>query len=220
MRSFFIFLLAFIFAFNSSGQSREAFNSMERIAHQGLRIIEEQQISGNPYLDREFKPALIVRTDDSEITNMSLRYNIFKNIMEFKQKETLLYIADPITIDHIILDNNVFVYAPYKASKKIKRSYFQLIASGNFQLLKKYNSVLKKSDPKEGTPTRFEDSKPDYYLRYKDGTAKQITTRKELIKIIQPISKEIIDYIQQQKIKVYDETELISTIKYINKSTD
>jgi hypothetical protein len=191
----------------------------------GFKNLEENQISGSPYLSKQFKPCLIIKTDPSEIRNMSLRFNVFRNAMEFKQSETIMEIADPTLISRIVFDSCVFIYAPYTAGSKIRLGYFQLITEGKYQLLKIYKVDLKKSSNiNDVGPTnesnRFESLPPDYYLRYGTGMAYLINSQKGLIRVIQPISQEVIDTILQKNINVHNETELINTVIYINNSAN
>ena len=212
-----------------NGQIVTDFKSvMEKIHRQkmisGLNN-DENQISGNPYLNNQFKSCLIIKTDGSEIRDMSLRFNIFRNAMEFKQKETILEIADPTLISRIVFDSCVFIYAPYTIASKIRLGYFQLLTEGKYQLLKMYKvDFNEKSKINDVGPTsvsnRFESMQPDYYLRYGSGMAYLINSQKGLIRVIQPISQEIIDTILQKKINIRNETELINTVIYINNSTN
>lgn len=190
--------------------------------NQERKYLKEEQIAGSPYLDRQFISGLIIKTNNTEFRDIPLRYNIFNNTMEFKQKETILDIADPQTISRIILDNRVFVYAPYKAGKKIRLSYFQLLTEGKFQLLKMYKVAFKGSGEKlmvgdESNSNRFERLLPAYYLRYRNGMAHLIDSQKELIKILQPIPQEVIDFIQANSINTKNEKQLIDLIEYTNK---
>jgi hypothetical protein len=63
----------------------------------------------------------------------------------------------------------------------------------------------------------YENATPYYYLRYGDGMANLIDSQKKLIKILQPIPQEVIDYILKNNIKASDERELIDLMEYINK---
>ena len=213
-----------------NGQNRTDFkDALEKIHRQkmisGHNNNDESQISGSPYLGKHFKSCLIIRTDQSKIRDMSLRFNVFRNTMEFKQKETILEIADPTSINRIVFDSGVFIYAPYTAASKIRLGYFQLLTEGKYQLLKMYKVDFKeKSKINDVGPTsvsnRFESLPPDYYLRYGTGMAYLLNSQKGLIKAIQPISQEVIDTIQQKKINVHNETELINTVIYINSSAN
>jgi len=230
MRFLFTFFQIIIFTFFCNGQTVTDFKSvMEKIQQQkmisGPNNLEENQISGSPYLNKQFRSCLIIKTDHSEIRDMSLRYNIFRNTMEFKQRETIMEIADPTLIGRIVFDSCVFIYAPYTAASKIRLGYFQLLIEGKYQLLKMYKVDFKRSSKiNDIGPTsvsnRFESLPPDYYLRYGTGMAYLLNSQKGLIKAIQPISQEVIDTIQQKKINVHNETELINTVIFINSSAN
>jgi len=230
MRFLLTFFQIIIFTLFCNGQSNTGFNDLMGKIHQqkmisGLNNNDESQISGSPYLGKHFKSCLIIRTDQSKIRDMSLRFNVFRNTMEFKQKETILEIADPTLISRIVFDSCVFIYAPYTAGSKIRLGYFQLITEGKYQLLKMYKVDLKKSSNiNDVGPTsvsnRFESLPPEYYLRYGTGMAYLLNSQKGFIKAIQPISREVIDTIQQKKINVHNETELINTVIYINSSAN
>lgn len=193
----------------------EAVKEKQRQSAENLNSTDEEQISANPYLNREFRPGLIIKTNKTEFRDIPLRYNIFNNTMEFKQKETILEIIDPQTIDHILLDEKIFVYGPYKSARKIRLSYFQILTNGKFQLLKMYRVNRNGATSKQESSV-FESTTPLYYLRYLRGTAHLIDSSKKLIQILQPISQEVIDRIQQNRITDYDENELIQLLDYIN----
>ena len=223
MRWLLILFSLFIFPLYGFSQTdRDINNSMAKINQQqfdqGIKRVDKKQIEGSPYLDKEFKPALIVKTDHSEITNMALRYNAYENTMEFKQKETVLFIVDPVTISKIVFVDRIFVYASYRAGGKTRLSYFQMLTDGKFQLLKKYSTTFKAPEYKSDSPAKFVIQQPEYFLRYKNGMAHSISSRKKLIKVLQPVSEDIIDFIQREKINVRNETELINTLQFINRS--
>ena len=230
MRFLFIIFSVFIFTLLGYGQNRSVFNNtMDKINQQkmisGFENLEENQISGSPYLSKQFKSCVIIRTDGSEIRNLPLRFNIFRNTMEFKQKETIMEIADPTLISRIVFDSCVFIYTPYTVANKIKLGYFQLLAEGKYQLLKMYKVDFKASNRiGNAGPTnesnRFESRQPDYYLRYGTGMAYLLNSQKAFIRAIQPISQEVVDTIVQKKINVHNETELINTVIYLNSSVN
>ena len=191
----------------------------QRNFREGYQTLTEDQIAGSPYLNRQFTESVIVRTDHSVLKNISLRYNIFANRMEFKEKETVLYIPDPYTISRIQIGNQIFVYALYMTSKTVKASYFQLLTEGNYQLLKMYKVTFKNSDVKADIhdSPRFENQEPSYYFRYRDGMAHLISSQKELIKILQPVHEEVIDYIRSNKINARNQSQLIDLMNFTEK---
>ena len=122
-------------------------------------------------------------------------------------------------IKRIILGDKVFVYAPYNESKRIRLSYFQLLNEGKYQLLKMYKVVSDGTaeNPMANDYSSYEKATPYYYLRYGDGMANLIISQKKLIKILNPVPQEVIDYIMKNNIKATNERELIDLMEYINK---
>jgi len=186
-----------------------------------------KQIDGSAYLNRELVPGIIVQKNGVEFKDMPLRYNIYNQCVEFKQNGTVLSIAEPQKINYIIIGNQKFVYAPFITSRNVKSTYFQQLTNDKFQLLKKYEVVLKKADPKAGinddggdTSCRFDAPVSSYYLRYQDGMAHRIDSRKQLIKLLQPIPQEIIDYILKNNVDVKNENQLIDLLKYTSEILD
>lgn len=220
MRLVLVILSIFIASLPLIGQDLKEFNSvMLRKSNQISPVLTEKQISGSPYLTKQFITGTIIRTDGTTINDIPLRYNIYDRTMQFKRGGTILYIVETHNIKQIILNNKCFIYAPYNAAKKIRLSYFQVLNEGKFQLLKMYNVIYTKSGENLGIrdSSRFEPSSPSYYLRYSDGIANLITSQKKLIKLLQPIPEKIIDYIRENNININDEKEMIDLLKYTNR---
>ena len=220
MRLVFIIFSTILASLQVNSQDFKDFNPEMILKSNNIRpYLTEEQISGSPYLNKQFIAGTIIQTDDTEIRDIPLRYNIFSRKMQFKRNGTILDIYETNKIKRIILGDKFFVYAPYNDSKKIRLSYFQVMNSGKFQLLKMYNVIYKGSGekPEISDSSRFEHSLPNYYLRYNNGTANLINSQKKLIKILQPIPQEITDYIIKNNIKTNNEIELIDLLEYINK---
>lgn len=219
MRLVLVILSIFIASLQVIGQDLKEFNSvMLQKSNQILPVLTEKQISGSPYLTRQFITGTIIKTDGTTINDIPLRYSIYSRTMQFKRNGTIFDIVEANNIKQIILDDKIFIYAPYNAAKKIRLSYFQVLNKGKFQLLKMHNVTYKKSgeNPTVSDSSRFEPSSPSYYLRYSDGTANLITSQKKLITILQPIPQEIIDYIWKNDTDVNKENELIDLLEYTN----
>ncbi len=184
--------------------------------HQKPDIITEKQIKGSPYLNKEFISSVILRTDKSILKDYQLRYNIYTDNMEFKEGKDVFNFAIPTQIETILLGDKIFVYAPYMTSKNIKHSYFQVLSDGNYQLYKRHEVVLIRPDSKSqaGDPYRFEPAPPHYFVRYRDGMVHQINSRKKLIKVLQPIPKQVLQYIQANIKNTKNEDELIKVIEF------
>lgn len=228
MRLFLIILPIFIFVCQVNGQNESPTKSEDigfevaRIKNsefnRGKKYLSENEIAGSPYLDKNFIPASIVKTNGTEIKDMSLRYNIYNNTMEFEKEDKALSIAFPSEIFKIRMGGKVFVYSPYMTKKNVSSGYFQVLFEGRYHLLKKYEVVLKRPSetrPQSNDSARFVSTPPHYFLRYGDGMAHLIDSQKKLIKFLQPIPHELINYIETNKIKMKNERQLMELMELL-----
>ena len=223
MRLVLVLLSIFLLSLQVIGQDLKDFSSETLMkirlqSNQNQEDNSENQFAGS-FPESQFIPAIIIKTDGTKINDIALRYNVFSNTMQFKRNGTILDIYETDKIKRIILGDKVFVYATYNEAKRIRLSYFQLLNEGKYQLLKMYKVVQDGTieKPMANDYSRFERSTPYYYLRYGDGMANLIDTQKKLIKILQPVPQEVIDYIMKNNIKATNERELIDLMEFINK---
>ena len=228
MRVLLIILPIFIFAFQVNGQVERPTKpedvgfEVARIKNsefnRGKKYLSENEIAGNSYLGKNFIPASIVKTNGTEIKDMSLRYNIYSNTMEFQKEGKTLSIAFPSEIFKIRMGGKVFVYSTYMTEKNVSSGYFQLLFEGRYHLLKKYEVVLKwpsETKIQSNDSARFVSTPPHYFLRYGDGMAHLIDSQKKLIKFLQPIPSSLINYIKTNKIIMKDEKQLMQLMELL-----
>lgn len=189
-------------------------------AIQNPNYLTENQIAGNPYFNKEFISGNILKTNGAEIKDIPLRYNIYTNNFEFLKDHVAQNILAPTEIDKITMSGHTFVYTRYMTSKNIRYSYFQIITKGKYQLLKMHKVVFERAEEKNTgwDSSRFVSATPNYYLRYGDGLAHLIDSQKKLIKTLQPIQEEVIDFIQENRINAKDENKLIELVELVNKT--
>ena len=218
MRIFFTLFSLFILAMQLRGQSQTNIQSDYSSFKKSHAIFDEKQITGSPYLTKRFTPATILRTDGTEIKDFKLRYNIYKNTMEFEKNGEVLAIANPATVQKIFMDGKIFTYSNYAISKNVNSSYFEVLYEGSYQLLKKYEVTINEPTEKAYSldSVRFVRKSPQFYLRSSDGMAHLFYSQKSLIKVLQPISQNVIDQIHVHKINAKDEKQLIELMHYID----
>lgn len=229
MHRFLIILPIFIWALQVNGQSHasvsnkiEAVNieiAKERFleSDKGVSYLTEKEIGGSPYLDKQFQECYILKTNGTEIRDMPLRYNIYKNTMEFKKDGKVLEIAVPSEIQRINMGGKVFIYTRYMTPRNVMSGFFQVLYDGNLQLLKKHQVVLNSTSEKteSGNSYVFVSRSPQFYLRFNNGMPRLVYSQKTLIKVLQPIPQGIIDYIKSNRINASDEAQLIVLMGYM-----
>jgi len=227
MRVLLLFFSIILWAFQVDGQIKSENIGLEisKKNHleftKGLKYIDEKQIAGSPYLNKQFQPSYISKINGAEIRDMALRYNIYNDQMEFKKDGKILSIALPNEVVRINMGGKVFIYKPYMTARNVSAGYFQVLYEGDYQLLKREQVKLRSPSEKtyQDDSLRFERVSPQFYLRYGDGMAHFIYSQKTLIKVLQPISQNVINYIKSNKINTKDETQLIEFMEYMDQNT-
>jgi len=227
MRVLLIFFSIILWVFQVNGQIKSQDIGLEfaKKKHlefsKGEKYIDEKQVAGSPYLNKQFQPSYISKINGAEIRDMALRYNIYNDQMEFEKDGKVLSIALPNEVVRINMSGKVFIYKPYITARNVSASYFQVLYEGDYQLLKREQVKLR--SPSEKTYSddslRFERTPPQFYLRYGNGMAHFVYSQKTLIKVLQPISQNVINYIKSNKISTKDEKQLIELMEYMDQNT-
>lgn len=228
MRLLLIIFSFFILSFQIDGQTLhsqqpkdvgyEISRLKQLVPENFTKLISEKDIAGNPYLDRRFQKSYILKITGAEVKDLSLRYNLYTNNMEFKKDGKIMTLAVPAEIERINMGGKIFIYTRYMTSIDICAGFFQVLYDGSYQLLKKDRAILKM--PQDNTnpadSMRFEQTEPLYYLRYGKGIAHLAYSQKTLIKTLQPIQQNIVNYIKSNKINTKNEAKLIDLMNFID----
>lgn len=181
--------------------------------------VDEKDIAGTQYLDRNFHESYILKVNGVEIKDMLLRYNTYSDNMEFVKDGKAYLVAFPSEIHRIKLEGKTFIYEQYQLPNKIKYGYFQVLHEGDYQLLKKYKTTLKVPEKfATDDSMRFIQHPPVYYFRRGDGKIHPISSQKQLIKLLQPVHQPVIDFIKTNKINASDELKLLRFMDFLEEN--
>ena len=176
-------------------------------------------INGSPYLNDDFRKAE-VRTKEDVSYIGELRYNIFKDEMEYKVNGIVYWISNPLIIDYIKIDNETFMYFCKEGMDSDKGCYFKALVTGNCKLLVKKGIILQDAVPpkpyQEAKPAEFVKHKDSYFLQKSNAYPQRIANKKSIIKILSDKSTEISKFIKTNKINSNKEDNLIDIINYYN----
>lgn len=183
------------------------------------KAVDEKDIAGTQYLDKNFQESYILKVNGVEIKDMRLRYNIYSDNMEFREDGQTFVVAFPSEIHRVKLNGKVFIYDQYLLLNKITYGYFEVLYEGDFQLLKKYITTLKIPEKRDSEDSlRFVRQSPVYYFRRGEGRIYPILTQKQLTKVIQPVHQPVIDFIKVNKINGRDELKLIRLMNFLEEN--
>jgi len=184
----------------------------------GAQANDYQGIDGNPYLNKEFVEGECHLKDSSSIKLM-LRYNIYSDAMEYKEKDKnqVLAIGNTALIDKIILNDAKFVFLPFGE----KGGYFEILVVGKCALAQKRIVKFKEAEaakPIEGIskPARFVAESDVFYIVSNQSTAAKISNIKSVIAALKDQESKIESYIDQEKIKNTKKENLVKIVNYYN----
>jgi hypothetical protein len=180
----------------------------------------EVQVKGTPYLDEAYAQGSILTSTASR--NTLLRYNAYKDIIEF-QVDGQARILDPsTTVKKVSLGNSTFVVEKYVTDKGIpKYGYFTLLDSGKVNLFSKksvkFTPGLKGRALDGGDqPAEFRRNPDEFYIKVGAGELIEVKNIKTMIAAFPDKQDELAAFAKKEKISPKDEEELVKLVQYYN----
>jgi hypothetical protein len=180
------------------------------------------EYEGTPYNKDIFVKGDIYYENNWRYTDIPLRYNIFRDEMEFKiEGRVTIYAIEPDKrIQKILIQKDIFVITDYKEKGKIITGFFKMLATGTIDLLAKLQVDFKEEQPAKAMfdpePAKFTRRADQYYIKINGDIAKKISNTKKLIDLIGDHKNELSDYAKKEKISASNEFELIQFISFYN----
>lgn len=187
---------------------------------QGI-INQSSEISGSPHEINDFVDGEVITKSELKYVNVPLRFNIYANEMEFKTEDgTVLFLAAPETIDHIIIDENKYIYVPYTIGNRLFRGYFKVLTEGKAMLLVKQNITLRNAEPpqpyKDAQPAIFLKMQDEFYVRVAPAEAQKVSNKKELSTVLKDKVKELDDFQKKNKTRFNRLDDMVKLVEYYN----
>jgi len=181
------------------------------------------EISGSPYLSREFVESEIISKDSILYINVKFRYNIYSDEMEFIRNNELLSLSNPMNFRYFLLGDDVFVYESFVTQGgSPKRGYFQLLNPGpSGTLLKRYS--VSYSPPEEAQPyaaakpARFSKATESFYIQFPGNLPAELSmNRRRILDVFPDKKKELENFISSSKLNFRNEKDLKRLVEYYN----
>ncbi len=186
-----------------------------------VKYLTEKDIEGSPYLHANFISGRVIKRNDTKYSDIPLRFNMYDRSIEFIQDGKVLKIADPQNVVEVLIGNDRFIYAPFSVARKKSFSFFQVVGDGKYRLLRMYKMKVEGLEEKtapylETKVPQFTSLPSEYFMQYRNGTALQISTKKQLIKILQPVPPKLEEYIRNSEFQLSNKDQLIELFEIIN----
>jgi len=179
----------------------------------------EVAIAGTPYLDEVYAKGVICYANKSQV--MPVRYNAFRDLIEYQQGSTTLVLDPNATIKKVTVGNFTFMPLPYESNGKSKYGYFAVLDSGKVSLFVKKKVVFtafKRGGQLDGSdqPAEYRKSADTFYYRIGDGKLQEMGNIKSMIASLPDKQEELTRFAKKEKISPRKEKELIQLIKFYN----
>ncbi|MEZ4772393.1 MAG: hypothetical protein R3D00_04360 [Bacteroidia bacterium] len=166
---------------------------------------EAEEVKGSPYLNNEFVVGEVIYDNRKPVTPVLLRYNIFKDQIEYFQKEKVLELLKVPALQMAILGEDTMVYRKHPTEKGVDGVFFRLVHTGNkVSLLEKltvtYKPAVAPKAIQDPQPARYLLEPPQYFLEYEDGRTEKFGSIKKMIQLLPDHQPEMEAYVKKEKI--------------------
>lgn len=179
-------------------------------------------VKGDPFIDEAFQLGEVIHLDSSITRDVPMRLNHHTDEIEFQRDDQTLVFSMPRKIDHVTFGHRSFAYYDFFQSNKISAGYFEILAWGNCKLLLRRNTIVKREElpPSDMSGGNFKDyfrTSEEYFLKKGDSQAIQIQrSKKSLLKALGDHKDELTKFIEENKLKVRSEEEMIDLVYFYN----
>lgn len=193
--------------------------------HTGNRQVEmwreKSQTVGSQYHSEKFLPAKVSNIPGSVV----LRYNAYSDYFEMSDgsAEPKILTRDPGVTITFNGTNKAYTYVDFVSNKEgATNGYLNVIASTpKVKIYKRENIILvPEAEPGNGyqkyKPAEYKKATEKYYISVNDTPAVEFSGRKDLLKLVPEKSKEVQNFIKENKIDLEDNAGLQKLGIYMN----
>jgi hypothetical protein len=187
-------------------------------AQKNLGLEDPIDVVGTPYLNERFADGEVVF--EKGIRNQAqLRYNIYKDWMEFQQNNQTFILDPDRRIKEVQIDQNTFIVKEYRAKGKATLGYFMVLDSGQITLLAKPTVVYKEYQQAQAlqsssTPPKYTRTADQYYYLINGNQLKKVDNVKNMIADFPDKQDALTDFAKKEKISAKDGEELKKLVSY------
>ncbi|HEX5169021.1 MAG TPA: hypothetical protein VFW11_07590 [Cyclobacteriaceae bacterium] len=175
---------------------------------------------GSPYLMDEFVQGEVF-INDGNFKGIPLRYNVYKDYVEFK-KDNQVYILDPSAkIRRIVMGANILVVKEYPFHGNNKIGFLSMIDSGKATLFSRHVVTYREAQPPKpiettGKSPRYTEMPDVFYFRIGEGPLKEIESMKKMLEAFPDEAVQLKTFANKEKISVRKKDELVRFFQYYN----
>lgn len=184
----------------------------------GKAVLKYNDIQGNPFYKSGFSNAKVGNME----TILPVRYNLYKDSFEVLNNNDIYSLPKDNAFSKIVFQSNNEKFILSNDDEGFA-GYFLVLTDGKNKLLKKITVKFSPEIPASnslipGTPAKFEDQKPVYYIKTDDNIIKLTKKSDDLVNALPSDKRDAAkDFIKTKKIKFNQELDLIALTNFLNK---
>lgn len=218
--SFTIFLFIFCLMLANAQTNLVSFNNDQGLLFFNANDSIPTTYEGSPYWDKEFKPASL--SCYSKELKPEIRYNAFKDEMEFKKEGKLYYLEKKDSCE-IVIDNKVYGFFAYPFDGKIRFGYLRRVSpnAGTYTLFARETIAFQEGEPavtsyREDKPAKFYPEKVRFFIKTPTDMIAVPEKKKDLERVLADITPDLASFFKQIDFKIKEEASLLQLIQYLN----
>jgi hypothetical protein len=222
MRTLFKFLAitSSVFTYSQQIQSVNQILGYDYLAAKGItsngKMLKYDDITGTPYTDKDFKMAKLAENYEE----VPVRYNSFKDEVEFKKGEDILVVPKQKEFYKITIKQPLQNIVYLETADDLQGYFFE-IASGKIALYKKEKTIFRDETPATnsyGSPKPAELIKQDpvFYLIIDSNFIKKPKNQKSIIEAVPNLGDKINTFVKENRIKFNKEEDLKKLVVFLN----
>lgn len=213
-RLFFILSLITFALSNAQELESQSLNgeivTMNDLFTKQLKSKSGNEITGNPYLYKEWKKNGIVLSNGDKHQYHAINYDIYRDQVVVLKNKDSVFIIDKNLIDGFVINSRKF--SQYKGA-----FYEELYTGDTLSLLKKYDAKIIEGmfNPTDATrkPDRL-NIVDDYYIKKGESIVKFSPSKKSVAENLGISQGELKTYLKKNKLSYKNEKDLIGIFKY------
>lgn len=223
-KSIALFLSVFAYASTLQAQTTQPYSASNYGTATGYYFktphLDANEVQGSMYFIDAFLPAKIECLKDNV---PPLRYNAYKDEIEFKKDNELYYIVKTDSCD-VTIDTRRYRHVYYQENNETTKGYL-LVLSSNLQAKHllfrkdkiKYNQpVLATTSYQSDKPASLTKEDPVYFLSTSLGIIQMPKKKKELLALFPEKASEVEKFVKEKKISFSDEKDLLLLTEYLS----
>jgi hypothetical protein len=226
MKQFLIFATLFFIvqgALSQVGEINQVIDKFVRERSSGSAIDQSKYstIAGTPYMNEAFTEGEVIINDTIHFGKVPLRYNVFTDKMEFKNKQDRLMEIDYSAGNFsFLMDEHQFKVMAYQDKGESKNGHLELLVDGEISLYRKYNTVFEKKTEEKGfqenLPDRFVSQDPTYLIAAEGEMPETISRKKDLLQKLNQDDPKVAQYLKDNKLRMRSDDSIIDLITFYN----